>query len=261
MNGPMDQPTPGPRELGERVIYALLRPAARLALAFGVPVKDVGEWLQMAYFHEARARGLLLKKVAAILDVSPRKAALLSKQLKHNFLDVEAEVALPRRVEFLLWAGPLSAARIKQALRDDERAIDKALKKLVADGRVKLEPGATPRYAVVRSEFRLVDEAGWLSRLDGLDTLLGSVANAAFARFFGGARDKARSFARTAGLRVREADLARLQQLYSEMLWPALVALDEAAKGDEAAHSIEVSLLWGPVGALDEVGPQPDGET
>jgi len=255
-----DTAAPGPRELGERVIYALLRPAARLALAFGVSIKDVGDWLQMAYFHEARARGLKLRHIADILDVSPRKAALLSKQLKHNFLDVEVEVALPRRVEFLLWAGPLSAARITQALQGDSAAIERALKKLVADGRVKVEPGATPRYAVVRGEFRLVDEAGWLSRIDGLDTLLGSVANTTFSRFFGGAAQKAASFARTAGLRVRKADLPTLQKLYQETLWPALVALDEAAKGDDEATSIEVSLVWAPLGALADVGPKPPSE-
>ena len=164
------------RALGDRVVYGLLRPAARVALAFGIPLKQLRERLQMAYFHEARDRGLKLREIADILDVSPRSAALLSKQLKENFLDVEAEVALPRRIEFLLWAEPLSAARIKQVLVEvDGDEVDAALDKLRDEGRIVAEPGPRGRWRVARAAFRLVDEKGWLSRLDGLDTLLATI--------------------------------------------------------------------------------------
>lgn len=241
----MSRSNPTRHTLGERVIYALLRPAARVALTFGVPLKQLRERLQMAYFHEARDRGLKLREVADILDVSPRSAALLSKQLKENFLDVEAEVALPRRIEFLLWAEPLSTARLKQVLSDvDADSIDDALTRLEEEGRVTREAGAKGRWSVVRSAFRLVDERGWLSRLDGLDTLLATVANTAWSRFFGTPTEEARSFARNLALRIRPEDIGRLRELYDHTIWPALLALDEAAKDQPDSVAIDLALLW-----------------
>jgi len=236
-----------PREAAERVVHALLRPAARLALDLGVPLKQLVDWLQMAMFQEARARGLKLREVADALDVSPRTAALLSKRLKLNFLDVEAEVELPRRVEFLLWAAPLSVPRIVQTLPEvPEAEIRQAIGRLVAEGRVREVPGPTTRYAVVRSAFRLVGERGWLSRIDGLNNLLGSVRRAVSARFFGGPDAQARSLARTIGLRLREVDLPKLRELYEKTLWPALVALDDAAREDDDSVAVDVSVVWAP---------------
>ncbi|MFO0750474.1 MAG: hypothetical protein U1F43_33120 [Myxococcota bacterium] len=251
------------RTLGERVVYALLRPAARVALAFCIPLKQLRDRLQMAYFHEARDRGLKLREVADILDVSPRSAALLSKQLKENFLDVEAEVALPRRLEFLLWAEPLSSARLKQVLGDvAPAAIDEALARLESEGRVIREG---TRWSVVRGAFRLVDEKGWLSRIDGLDTLLGTIASAAWSRFFGAPEQQERSFARNLALRIRPADVAALKQLYEKTLWPTLSALDEAAKGKPDAIPIDLALLWAPQDAvratpLPKADPPPDDD-
>jgi len=239
------------------VAYALLRPAARVALTFGIPLKQLRDRLQMAYFHEARDRGLKLREIADALDVSPRSVALLSRQLKENFLDVEAEVALPRRIEFLLWAEPLSTARIKQALGDVAGAdVDEALERLVAEGRVVREAAtgsATParaRWSVVRQAFRLVDEKGWLSRLDGLDTLLGTVASTAWARFFGRPEQADRSFARNLALRVRPGDLESLRAFYEKTVWPFLSALDDAARGRDDAVPIDVALLWAPADAV-----------
>lgn len=239
------------RTLGERVVYGLLRPAARVALAFGIPLKQLRDRLQMAYFHEARDRGLKLREVSDILDISPRSAALLSKQLKENFLDVEVEVALPRRLEFLLWAEPLSTARLKQVLGDaSAEAIDDALAKLEAEGRIVKEAGPKPRWSVVRSAFRLVDERGWLSRLDGLDTLLGTIASAAWSRFFGQPEQEQRSFARNLALRIRPGDVPALKELYEKAIWPVLQKLDEAAKGAPDAVPIDLAVLWAPQDAV-----------
>ncbi len=242
------------RTLGERVMYALLRPAARVALAFGTSKRQLRDRLQMAHFHEARDRGLKLREICDILDVSPRAAALLSKQLKENFLDVEAEVALPRRIEFLLWAEPLSTARIHQVLGDvDNGAIDDALARLEAEGRVTRDD-AKGRWKVVRGDFRLVDAKGWLSKLDGLDTLLATVADAAWSRFFGAEQQQAQSFARNLALRVRREDVPRLAELYQKTIWPTLAALDEAAKGDPDAVPISLAIVWAPLDAVREAG-------
>ncbi len=242
--GSEHEPEPDLLELQRRVVYALFLPAVRLAFSFGLPIRELVEWLEMAYFHETRRRGLVMREASERLGVSVRKVAMLASQLKQNFAQPDREVELPRRIEFLLWAEPLSEARIKQLLSDhaaDE--IREALDQLVAEGRATEQPGRVTKYAVVKSEFRLVNQRGWLSRIDGLNNLLGSVTNAVYGRFF---HAEPRAFARTLSLRVRPADRPRLQQLYEEAIWETLRRLDAEAKDDPEAQQVDVSIVWAP---------------
>ena len=158
--------------MAQRVVYALLMPPSRLAQLLRVPLKDLGEWAQMAYFHETRRRGLKMREAAELLDVSMRKVALLSKQLKKGFVDPDETHGLPRRVEFMLWAGPLSEARIAQALELEPSDVLTALESLQAQGRVEQVQGRTPTWRVVASEFRLV-QSEWAARLTDSTTCWG----------------------------------------------------------------------------------------
>lgn len=242
-------------DVRRRVLYSLLLPLARLGFLFGVPLKTLGELLQMAAFHETRRRGLKTDQIAERLDLSPRKVALLSKLLKTNFLRAEQGHTLPRRIEFMLWAEPLSAARIKQVLTDHDAAeIDAALAQLEAQGRVRRVAGRTERFEVVGSRYRLVSP-DWLARLDGLDNLMANVGSVVYARFF---RGEPYAFARTVSLRVREADLDALRTLYEQTIWPTLVALDEAARDDQTARSMDLSILWAPYEYTQKFGPGGD---
>lgn len=240
--------------MARRVVYALLMPPTRLAELLRVPLKDLGDWTQMAYFHETKRRGLKMREAAELLDVSMRKVALLSKRLKQGFVDADEEHGLPRKVEFMLWAGPLSEARIAQALNLPAEEVQAALASLVEQGRVELVPGRTPTYQVVASEFRLV-RSQWTARLDGLNNLLGSVVGAVYGRFFVG---DPRAFARTVSLRVRKEDLPKLEILYQNVLWPALVELDKASKGAAETEEIDLTILWAPYGHPSETYPRPE---
>lgn len=208
-------------------------------------MRQLNDWLQMALFQEARAKHLTLREVSELLAVSPRKSALLSKRLKSNFLDVEAEVSLPRRIEYLLWAEPLSVARMAQALPAiDGDLVEEAVARLLEEGRVRKCPGTTVRYEVVRAEFRLVDSKGWLSQIDGINALLETVGRTVFTRFFGDAEAQAGAFARNVGLRVRRQDRAKLHHFYETVMWPFLASLDEAAQGAHDAEDVALSVLW-----------------
>lgn len=236
-----------PPEVFNRVVYALLAPAVRLALNFEVSVKDLTRWLHMAYYQEARSRGMKNREIAESLGVSMRKLAALSSQLKRNFLPEEDLHKLPRRIEYMLWAGPLSSARIKQTLPeiDPPERVDEALEMLIKQGRIRALEDRLQRFEVVKSEFRLVDdELG--ARLDGLGNLTSSVSNAVYSRFFAGPSVPA--FARTLSFRVRKASVARLRKLYDEVIWETLRKLDEEASGepDEDVEQIDLSLLWAP---------------
>lgn len=234
---------PPEHEYTRRVLYSLLIPVARLAGSEGVDLKELGHWIETAYFHELKGRGLKMREMSDLLGVSMRKVAMLSKQLKLNFLRPEREVSLPRQIEFVLWSEPLSKARLAQTFPGaSQEELDEAIDLLVHEDRIVEVDGRTPRYDIASATRRIVGR-DWMGRIDGLNNLMNNVADAVFARFF---RGEERAFARTLRLRVRPEDLPELQELYEEHVWERLRALDERARGDEHAIPMGVSILWAP---------------
>lgn len=240
---------PTEAELRARVTHAAVLAASRLAAAGGLTLKQLTALVEMSAFELLRRRGLDLKAIAARLGVSVRKVDRLSKQLKLNFADFEDEHTLPRRIEYALWAGARTEGRVVQAVADVDRGLVKrTLDRLVEVGRLEREGGRTPRYRVARQAYRLVRDA-WLARLDGLDNLFRAVSGVVEARFF---RPETPAFVRTLNLHVRPDDIAALQRLYEEVIWPALVEMDASAEGDPEAVALDFSVLWAPHDVIDE---------
>ena len=231
-------------ELERRVIYSMMVPGVRLARAFGVPLKEVGEWVELGYLKELLDGGFKLKNAAELLKVSVRKVSMLSSRLRENFFLPELEHELPARIEFMLWAEPLSRKRIKQYLSSsNEDAVDDAIDLLVEQGRIREVDGRTTTFEVVTNEQRLVRD-DLMARIDALNTLLGNVTDAVFGRFF---QKDEKAFARSLQFRVRAEDLPRLKALYQEHVWRELSALDEAARQDPNAISMGATLCWAPM--------------
>ena len=154
------------------------------------------------------------------------------------------EHELPARIEFMLWAEPLSRKRIKQYLSSsNEDAVDDAIDLLVEQGRIREVDGRTTTFEVVTNEQRLVRD-DLMARIDALNTLLGNVTDAVFGRFF---QKDEKAFARSLQFRVRAEDLPRLKALYEEHVWRELSALDEAARQDPNAISMGATLCWAPM--------------
>lgn len=238
-----DEPPVTPNELAERVTYSMLATAARLAGAFDLPLKGVGRQLQTAYFQVLRDRGLKLREISERLEISPSLAATFSKRLKERFFAPEGAPALSRRIEFMLWAEPMSEARLLQVLPGEEPDdVAAAVAELLAEGRVVRDDDRIGRLRTARGASRLVrDELR--GRIDGLNHLLGGVAQAVYARFFAPGEP---AFARVLTLRVRPEDLPELERLYRERIWPTLEALDAAAQGHDDARAMEVVVTWAP---------------
>lgn len=230
--------------LKERVVYAAMALPARLGLSLGLEMKQLVDLMQMAVFHETRRQDLKTAEAAERLGVSMRKISMLSQRLRRNFADDEAMDDLERRIEFMLWASPLTQARLHQLLRGfDHDEIDAATDALLAAGRIRAtEDPQGPLYTITRSESRLVSE-DWQARLDGLTDIVSTVANTVDARLIHG---DARSFARNLMLRIRPGDLHELHTLYSDVIWETLRQLDFHAKDDPDAEEISVSILWAP---------------
>lgn len=232
-------------ELQDRVLYALLGPSSRLARLFGTPLNALRDLAEMAYYHETKRQGMKMKEVAELMDVSISKVALLSRALKENFLREEAEAELPRRIEFMLWAQPLSLAKIKQVLTDaSAQEVNRAIRELLDEGRIVKEKHDTNvLYRLAISTDRRVWDS-WLARVDGLNNVLRNVTDAIYARFF---TSEQAAFARTLTFRVRPEDLDQLKEFYETQLFTLVTELDAATEGDpEGAVPISLSVFWAP---------------
>jgi len=243
------------RELQRRLVHAMARLVARFAGAFAMPLGELVDLVQAAHLQTLRERGLTLGEIGRRMDVSERHAKRLMKQLRESFLDTERSYDLPVRIEFMLWAQPMSSARLKQVLKDDAAAVDKAIVGLVESGRVVAEVGArTPTLRPAATVQDLVRDT-WLARIGALNSFIGSLGDAVYGRFVEGAST---SFARTLNFLVREQDAPELQRFFNEQLVPFMTELDKKASDAAAAASAQLegaapvsdsyrlSICWAP---------------
>ena len=243
-----DSPEMSQVEKVRRLTYALMGPAARLASHFGLASSDVRQLMDMAYFHEARRQGLKLHEIADAMDISISKAALLSKALKENFVDSETQGELPRRIEFMLWAEPLSLARMKQVLPFAAKDVNAAGKELEKAGRIAKDNDGI--FSLQVSTDRRVWDT-WIARMDGVNNALKNVGNAVYARFF---RPELPAFARTLAFRARPEDLHELEELYRQ-LFALVQKLDtQAADAPDEAVSLSLSMFWSPDDTNNTIG-------
>ena len=233
-------------ELVERIMYAFLKPAVRLAARFRVPIKTLARLAQTAYFQELRDSGATLDEAADRLGISRRSAARLSSRLKSRFLRPELAHNLPRRIEFMVGAEPMSRARIHQVLREGAEAIDAAIQVLVQEGRIELIPGRTPVYQPVPGQRELPRDT-WVRRVGALTSFTENVGDAAFGRFFGRLES---TLARTLMFRVPPGGAAELEQMFYESVVAKVNELSDRVDGEPATHAaadqLQLSICWAP---------------
>ena len=221
------------------VLLALLVLAARLATRFGIPLRDVKRAMELAYYRESRNRGMTMREMVELMSVSMRKISQLSSELKATYLRHEVDASVERRITALLLAGPMSQARIVQALAGEAEAdVVGALAALVDAARVAVTDERTLRFVLSTPHHRLYREP-WQARLDGLEHLVRGISGAVEQRFFG---DGTHAFARTIAFRVAPDDVARLAALYEESVFPLTTQLEARAK--DAAVPVNLVVAW-----------------
>ncbi len=225
----------------DRVLYSVLLPAVRLARLLTIPLRSLQDWTQMSYFEEWRRQGKKLREIAELLGISPRKVALLSKRLKQNFSAHEQDMALPRQIEYQLWPGPMSSARIKQVIKNaTPEEIDEALVRLVAENRVTIvQRERNVVYEVPRSHNRFT-ATDFGTKLDGLERFLEIVARTIHLRFFQEAPD---AQCRNIDFHIRKKDIKEIKKLYRDVIWKRAVELEDIAHAEpEQAQVVPISL-------------------
>ena len=229
-------------EITQRVIYALLRPVTKLSNHFKISLKEVIRLVEMAYFHELRSQGLTLKEASQNLAVSQRKAVRLAKQLRENFIQPELEHNLPRRIEFLLWASPMSLTRIQQVLPNEApEHVEAAVNELLDKGRIEAQP-QTNRFKPLKS-LRQLPRDTWMQRIGGLNSFVDNMAGATFGRFF---KHDERTFARTLSFSIPKGSHAELESWYKTSILSKVIEMNDAAEQVEAKDSYQLSLCWAP---------------
>ena len=231
-------------ELQRRIVYSTFLPAVRLGRMFNMPLKEIKRWLSIAYLQEMKKQGLTQNEVAARFDVSRRTVIDLTKSLKENFFHPERHEGLHRRILFLLWAEPMWEGRLLKALSEfDERDVKNALEKLIGEDTIEYNPTQTTRlYKLKKNAFRLYKN-NWMARVDALNHQLNILTDTVFGRFFSNDEE---TFVRNVGLSIREEDLEELEAFYQDVIFPKLVALDEASKTSKGAKLINFSISWVP---------------
>ena len=243
----MDTEEPELGEFDRSLFYALCTPLVRLAVRRGLPLRALRDLVGMAYFHETRRQHMTNPVAAERLGVSLRTITHLSRRLK-DFLTVENAHGLPRKIEYLLWAEPISAARIKQTVRAEPSEIEDALQRLRQEERIRLRDDG--RYEVTRRQFGLVNDHDLGARIDGLRHQLEVVADSVEHRFFGGEHTPA--FARTYAFRLRRRDAGLIREWY-ELLRKYVDLMEDLARGAEDQVEMALTIAWAPHQMVDTV--------
>jgi len=227
----------------KQLLFACLRPAARLADALGLSLAELQKLVELAYFQRALAAGRKKGEIGAQFGIGATKAAELSRELHQHFLDAERGHGLGRQVLSLLWASPLTLRQMVKELEPfSEHDVQQALTQLLAEERVRPVSGRTARYAPSRSIQRL-SIVPWMARVDGLNTLMDHVSLALRAQFV---RRDDRALVRNITFQVAAEDVASLHTFYEAQLMPLIEALDARAAGKPDAPTIRLSILWAP---------------
>ena len=224
-------------ELKQRVVYSLMRAAARVGVRVRMPLKQASSLLQMAWFQEAReARGLTLDAIADLFGTSLRTVSTLHHRYRSDFFAPEQEVALRRAIAALVNHAPATEDRLRSAFPDVSAAqLAVALDDLVREGTLATEGDLFVRNPEAH-EFFGADRA---ARIDGLNRQLDVLADTVWHRLVD---DDAAARARTLVFRASPEDLAALVQDLEALVRERAIAADNAV--DEAGEGIRVGVTF-----------------
>jgi PAS domain-containing protein len=239
---------PGARflEYKQRLVYSLLRAAARVALKLRLPLDQLASLAQMAYFQEARAgQGLKLDAIAGLFGKSLRTVSTLHNRFRGDFFAPEHEVALRRAIAALVNHRPADDARLRAAFADvPEVELASAIDDLVRAG-VIVRDGAVWRRNPAAHDFLGATPDDLVARIDGLNRQMDVVAATVWHRLVepGDRPALARTFVFHASDRDLQAMIDATAQGVRERAIAADVAFDATGDGGRVGFTFAAAPL------------------
>lgn len=167
-------------EYKHRVVYSLLRAAVRVGFRLHLPLSQMVDLLEMAFFQEAReTRGLELAAIARLFGRSLRTITTLNQRFRGDFFAPEHEVQLRRDLAAALATQPQTEAELRESFDRPESEISAAIEDLVRGRRI-LRDGDQLRRNPEDHDF--FDETNLVGRIDGLNRQMDVLADTVWRR-------------------------------------------------------------------------------
>lgn len=228
-----------------RLIYSLMRAAARVGLRLGVRLDHMVSLLQMAYFREARdVRGLELSEVSEIFGKSLRTVSSLNRRFRGDFFSPELDVGFRRDVAGSLALSPKTKDELVAGFSDfSHTELAHALRDLQRDGRVVLYDG---RYHRNPDDHVFYDMASTATKIDGLNRQMDVLAETVWRRLVD--RDPAPTVtARTYVFSATDEGMEKLLEELRVFLQDRCIATDSDARAHGLTNRTGITLAATPM--------------
>ena len=228
-------------EYKQRIVYSLLRAAARVGLRLRLPLDQLTDLLRLAVFEEAReAKGLDLAQIAALFGKSLRTVSSLHHQFRSDFLSPEHERQLRRDMAAALNDGPCTHDELLARFPGNKPLeLAAAIDDLVRERIVLREQERLRRNPEAHDFF---SEGDIVARVDGLNRTMDVLAEAVFRRLLEPSADPS-AIARTYVFAADTATFQRFTEGLLARIREDAITADDAARqaGRPQLHAITLA--------------------
>ena len=229
----------------QRILYSLFRCVCRISLRLSMPLAQITELFQMAYFHEARqVKGLGLSQVASLFGKSLRTVSNLHHRYRGDFFAPEQEVQLRRELALKIEQSPINHQELADAFPDiKDVELVTAVDDLLREKRV-LQDGE--RYRRNPEDHDFFSETDISARVDGLNRQMDIVAEAVWKRFFEES-SPGTATARSYVFQGTPEDFGAMQEALTTFLRDQAIAVDDAAQTASTSTRCAITLAATPL--------------
>ena len=210
-----------------------------------MPLTQMNELFQMAYFHEAREiKGMGLNDVADLFGKSLRTVSSLHNRFRGDFFAPEKEMQLRREIAQRIQDGPASLVEL-QADFPKIKGIELmgAVDDLLREKRI-LESNETFRRNPEDHDF--FSETDIRARVDGLNRQMDIISEAVWRRFFD-EESAGDAIARSYVFQGTPQEFESMQQALALHIRDRAIAVDDAAQNEANSTRCAITIAATPL--------------
>ncbi len=229
-------------EYKHRVLFSLFRAAAKAGVRLNVPLDQMVELFQMAYFQEAREhKNLKMTEIAELFGKSLRTVQSLHTRFQGDFFSPENEYEFRRAVAEALAPGPKSSEQLAEIFASRSKVeLMAALDDLEQEGRIWKE-GETYRRDPEDHDF--YTGADTMGRIAGLNRQMDILTETVWNRLLRRKSDVAAGARTYVFAALPEQFNAMIEELFERTRGEILEAEAEAfGKKQTQRHGITIAV-------------------